>query len=584
MHHSELLTAYLSSFVDEMVKNGVRDVVLSPGSRSTPLALLFAENPEISIYLDIDERSAGFLALGLAKAKKKPVALLCTSGTATANYYPAIIEAFYARVPMIILTADRPYELQNVGAPQTIGQAGMYGGHVKRFIEMDVPESDTSMLQHTRIVGARAVSLAVTQPCGPVHLNFPLREPLLPNMTDAANYRQQGKAAVSIHRGTLALASSESHSLAETIQKAKKGVIICGQIESVGMREAVTAFAERLGFPILADPLSQLRCGSRTRSNIIECYDSFLRDEQAASLLQPDLVIRFGPMPVSKALMLWLRKQKAAHFVIDGGLGWRDPSATATEMVYCDEERFCRDMIDLLPKNENRDWLGLWRSINEASKAALLSIRDENVLSEGKTFIQISDLLPDHSCLFVGNSMPIRELDTFLFACSRDVHVYANRGANGIDGVVSTAVGVSLVRKNTVLAIGDLSFFHDMNGLLAAKQNHANLTIILINNDGGGIFSFLPQASEKGNFEALFGTPHGLDFSNTARLYGADYKNVGSWGDFASAFTHSFAKPGLKIIEVQTKREENVRKHDQLRRLVSEEISAVLGRGARPCD
>ncbi|GGL48582.1 2-succinyl-5-enolpyruvyl-6-hydroxy-3-cyclohexene-1-carboxylic-acid synthase [Sporolactobacillus putidus] len=578
MNHIESLTAYLSSFVDELVINGVRDVVVSPGSRSTPLALLFAENPEMRIYLDIDERSAGFLALGLAKAKKKPVALLCTSGTATANYYPAVVEAFCARIPLLVLTADRPRELQSVGAPQTIGQSELYGSHVKRFIEMEIPENNTFMLRYTRTVCARAVFAATTRPFGPVHLNFPLREPLLPDMKEAVNYRAQEKKAVSITSGTLALSSSANHSIAETIRRAQKGIIVCGQLEFSGMKEAITTFAERLGFPVLADPLSQLRRGSYTFSNIIECYDSFLRDEQTALLLQPDLVIRFGPMPVSKALMLWLKQQKSPHLVVDGGQGWRDPSAAATEMVYCDEERFCYDLIDLLPENKHRDWLALWRKINEAAKTALLSIRDEQVLSEEKAVVLTSDLMPDHSCLFVGNSMPIRELDTFLFTGSRDIAVYANRGANGIDGVVSTAVGVSLVSKHTVLVIGDLSFFHDMNGLLAAKQYQANLTIVLINNDGGGIFSFLPQASEKENFETLFGTPHGLDFSNTARLYGADYKNVGSWSEFASAFTHSFSKPGLKIIEIRTNREENVRKRRQLRLLVNEQISEVLGR------
>lgn len=578
MNHSELLTAYLSSFVDELSINGVRDVVISPGSRSTPLALLFAENPEIRVYLDIDERSAAFLALGLAKAKKKPVALLCTSGTATANYYPAVVEAFCARVPLLVLTADRPYELQNVGAPQTIGQSELYGSHVKQFIEMEVPENGLSLLRHTRTVCARAVSLALTRPFGPVHLNFPLREPLLPDMKTAAGYRRQEEKAVRIHGGLLALSVSDNRLIAETIRTAQKGIIICGQLESSGTEEAVTAFAEHLGFPILADPLSQLRRGPHAFSNIIECYDAFLRDDRTASLLQPDLIIRFGPMPVSKALTLWLKKQRTPHFVVDGGRGWRDPSAAATEMIYCDEERFCRDLTGLLPQSGRRDWPLLWKKINQAAKTALLGVRDEQKLSEEKAMVQIGDLLPDQSCLFVGNSMPIRELDTFLFTDTRDAAVYANRGANGIDGVVSTAVGVSLAGKPTVLVIGDLSFFHDMNGLLAAKQQRTDLTIVLINNNGGGIFSFLPQAAEKDYFETLFGTPHGLDFANAARLYGADYQNVRSWSEFTAAFTRSFSKPGLKIIEIRTNREENVRRRGRLRLLVNEQISAVLGR------
>lgn len=576
MNDRDALTAYATAFVDELAQNQINDVVISPGSRSTPLALLLAEHPEIKIHINVDERSAAFFALGLAKAMKKPVAMLCTSGTATANYYPAIVEAFYSRIPLIVLTADRPHELRDVGAPQTIDQIGMYGNHVKWFVEMALPESSMSMVHYARTVCARAVATAANEPAGPVHLNFPLREPLIPNLAEARNYRQEKQAAVAIEPGTLTLSMNQLDAIAQEIGQAKRGLIICGEMKNDDIKEAVTKIGGKLGFPILADPLSQLRSGQHSFSNVIDCYDTFLRDEHVMDAFHPDVILRFGAMPVSKPLLLWLKKQKAESFVIDGGAGYRDPSGLATRMVYSAEERFCRDIADRLPENGDQDWLQRWIKVNEATKHALRSIVNEEELDEGKLFYQLNELMPEHSHLFVGNSMPIRDVDTFFFANNKDIEIYANRGANGIDGIVSTALGVSTVKEKTVLAIGDLSFFHDMNGLLAGKLQGQNLTILVINNDGGGIFSFLSQASEKEYFEVLFGTPHGLDFSHTARLYNATYRKIKDWNEFNEVFPASFSIPGLKIIEIPTNRETNVLNHRNLWSFVSREIAAAL--------
>ncbi|MGE8079001.1 2-succinyl-5-enolpyruvyl-6-hydroxy-3-cyclohexene-1-carboxylic-acid synthase [Peribacillus loiseleuriae] len=577
MNDRDALTVYATAFVDELAQNQVKDVVISPGSRSTPLALLLAEHPEIKIHINVDERSAAFFALGLAKAMKKPVAMLCTSGTATANYYPAIVEAFYSRIPLIVLTADRPHELRDIGAPQTINQIGLYGNHVKWFVEMALPESSMSMVRYARTVCARAVATAANEPAGPVHLNFPLREPLLPNLTEAKKYRQEKKqAAVAIEPGILTLSMNQLDAIAQEIGQAKRGLIICGDMKNDGIKEAVTELGEKLGFPILADPLSQLRSGQHSFSNVIDCYDTFLRDEQVMDAFYPDVILRFGAMPVSKPLLLWLKKHQAENFVIDGGAGFRDPSGLATRMVYSEEERFCQDIVERLPENRDQGWLQRWVRVNEATKDALRSIANEEELDEGKLFYKLNELMPEHSHLFVGNSMPIRDLDTFFFVNGKNVEIYANRGANGIDGIVSTALGVSTVKEKTVLAIGDLSLFHDMNGLLAGKLQGQNLTILVINNDGGGIFSFLSQASEKEYFEVLFGTPHGLDFSYTAQLYNATYQKVQNWDEFSEVFTASFSIPGLKIIEIPTNRESNVLKHRNLWSFVSREIASAL--------
>ncbi|MFD9629046.1 2-succinyl-5-enolpyruvyl-6-hydroxy-3-cyclohexene-1-carboxylic-acid synthase [Peribacillus muralis] len=580
MNDQDALTAYAASFVDELAENGVKHVVVSPGSRSTPLAILLVEHPDIEIHINVDERSAAFFALGMAKALKEPVGLLCTSGTAAANYYPAIIEAYYSRVPLIVLTADRPHELRDVGAPQAIDQIHLYGRQVKWFVEMALPERTDEMIRYARTVGARAVATAAADPAGPVHLNFPLREPLIPNLEQAKECRQKRMApAVLIESGVRTLSASQIEAVATTLSQAKQGLIVCGELPDPEMKEEIVALAETLAFPLLADPLSQLRSGSHDKGVIIDAYDTFLRDETTKASFSPDVIIRFGAMPVSKPLLLFMKKQKQAiTLVVDGGAGWREPAGLATNMIYCEEREFCQRVGEKISGATDDEWLHIWQTINRATKNALASVRDEAELSEGKLFALLADMLPKQSTLFVGNSMPIRDLDTFFMNNEKGIRTLANRGANGIDGVVSTALGVSTVAENTVLAIGDLSFFHDMNGLLAAKLQKQNITILLINNDGGGIFSFLPQANEKEHFETLFGTPHGLDFSHTAKLYGGKYNKVQSWDELQRVVTESFQIQGLKIIEVPTERESNLHKHRNLWSFVSQEIKLMLDR------
>ncbi|UZD46513.1 2-succinyl-5-enolpyruvyl-6-hydroxy-3-cyclohexene-1-carboxylic-acid synthase [Peribacillus frigoritolerans] len=580
MNDRDALTAYAASFVDELAQNEVKHVVVSPGSRSTPLALLLVEHPDIEIHINVDERSAAFFALGLAKALKEPVGLLCTSGTAAANYYPAVIEAFYSRVPLIVLTADRPHELRDVGAPQAIDQIHLYGRHVKWFVEMALPESTDGMMRYARTVGARAVATAAAEPAGPVHLNFPLREPLIPDLDQAKEYRQNKRTpSVLIDSGERSLSASQVEAVATTLSKAKQGIIVCGELPHPEMKEAIVALAKKFAFPVLADPLSQLRSGSHDKAVIIDAYDTFLRDETAKAAFRPEVILRFGAMPVSKPLLLFMKKQKQAiTLVVDGGAGWREPAGLATNMIYSEEKDFCLRIAESITSSPDDEWLRLWQTVNGATKDALASVRDEAELSEGKLFALLADMMPLESTLFVGNSMPIRDLDTFFLNNEKGIQTIANRGANGIDGVVSTALGVSTVSKNTVLAIGDLSFFHDMNGLLAAKLQKQNITILLVNNDGGGIFSFLPQANEREHFETLFGTPHGLDFSHTAQLYGGKYNKVQNWDEFDKVFTESFEIQGLKIIEVPTERESNLQKHRNLWSFVSQEIKMVLDR------
>jgi 2-succinyl-5-enolpyruvyl-6-hydroxy-3-cyclohexene-1-carboxylate synthase len=581
--NNDHLTLYVSAFVDELTKVGITDVIVSPGSRSTPFAIVMAEHPDIKVHMNIDERSAAFFALGIAKAKRKPVALLCTSGTAVANYLPAIVEAYYARVPLIVLTADRPHELRDVGAPQAIDQLNIYGKHAKWFVEMALPEGSKEMLRYARTMAARAAAIAMTAPAGPVHLNFPLREPLVPNVTEQTwtQIERKEPSYIQVSIGKRTLEREQFQFIYERLAGIEKGLIICGEIDKPHFAEVVVKLAETLNYPILADPLSHLRSGVHSKEYIVESYDAILKNETAMRTLMPEVIIRFGAMPVSKPLTLMLKNNTAIEqIVVDGDGGWREPTLNASYMIHCDETDFCNQLVELAqPKKKQSDWAKLWQDVNKMAKTALLEAGKDEEMFEGKVFIELAQLLPEKSILFVGNSMPIRDADTFFMATDKNIRIMANRGANGIDGVVSSALGASVTGDPLVLVIGDLSFYHDLNGLLAAKLHQLNATIIVINNNGGGIFSFLPQAKHEKHFEALFGTPTNLQFEHVVRMYDGNYAKADTWDKFRESVANSFSTAGLHVIEVCTSRQENVKKHRQLWENVSLEISKLLQKG-----
>jgi 2-succinyl-5-enolpyruvyl-6-hydroxy-3-cyclohexene-1-carboxylate synthase len=570
--HQQRLTKYLTAYIDELVGNGVDEVVISPGSRSTPLALLFTHHPGVKTYINVDERSAAFFGLGIAKAKKKPVAILCTSGTAAANYYPAIIEARYAKVPLIVLTADRPHELREVGAPQAINQIELYGKHVKWSVDMALPESLPGILNYAKASAARGVSMSTSAPAGPVHFNFPIREPLIPALDSVtfSNSRREKR----VIGGLRGLSPEMRDDLLNILKEKQKGLIVCGTGLDESAIDSIMAFAENQGFPIIADPLSQIRSGEHSKRNVIETYDAFMKIEEVKEAFQPDLIIRFGAMPVSKPLTLFLRGLTDVPFwVVSSGEEWQDPIAKATEFIYCTERLFCRDMKTGADKKAT-EWLHQWQNVNDVSRNILQT--GEQPWNEGKAVKQLIELLPDGASIFASNSMPIRDIDTFFFNSNRNISVHANRGANGIDGVVSTALGMSTANSPIYLLIGDLAFFHDLNGLLVAKRYKLDITVVVMNNNGGGIFSFLPQASEGAYFEELFGTPMDLDFASAAAFYGAHYSLVKEESEFGTALQSVEGHQGIKIIEVLTNREENVVIHRNLWNIVSQEIVGKL--------
>ncbi|MEH6995317.1 2-succinyl-5-enolpyruvyl-6-hydroxy-3-cyclohexene-1-carboxylic-acid synthase [Neobacillus drentensis] len=575
MNHQESLTAYLAAFVVELVQTGIKDVVVSPGSRSTPMAMVMAEHPELNIHIHVDERSAAFFALGIAKATNKPVAILCTSGTAAANYFPAIIEARYSRVPLLVLTADRPHELREVGAPQAIDQIHLYGQHVKWFADMALPETSNELIRYARTVGARAAAIASQAPAGPVHLNFPFREPLIPKLDEEIfELKERPMGYVQVRNGELTIREDEFREISQKLKGYDKGIIVCGDIADNQFAQAVTELSAALKFPVLADPLSQLRSGLHPLENIVEAYDTFLRNEDAKEYLKPDVILRFGAMPVSKALTIFLKENhQAEQFVIDGAGGWRDPATLSTEMIFCDESIFCEQLSGLTEIKESTEFLEKWREINELTKANMALIKDTQMLSEGRLFYQIAEMLPEEATLFVGNSMPIRDLDSFFLNNHKSIKVMANRGANGIDGTVSTALGAALYSQPLYLVLGDLTFFHDLNGLIAAKLYGIDIRIIVVNNNGGGIFSFLPQSQHPKNFELLFGTPLNLEFEHAVRMFNGNYTKVKDWDHFRGLMKQSSDVKGLNVYEVVTNRDSNLTQHRDFWRIVSQEIS-----------
>jgi 2-succinyl-5-enolpyruvyl-6-hydroxy-3-cyclohexene-1-carboxylate synthase len=560
---------YAAAFVEEMRRSGVRHVCVSPGSRSTPLALAIANNPELTTWIHIDERCSAFFALGIARASNEPVAIVCTSGTAAANFFPAVVEARSAGVPLLVLTADRPPELRDVGAAQTIDQNRLYGAHAKWFVEVALPEPGPGMKRYVRTLASRAVAVATESPAGPVHLNFPFREPLVPSTAGAGQdveARTDGAPWVRVAHAERTLDSASVKLLADRIANASKPIIVCGPQRDRSLGKSVTRLAAKIGAPVLADPLSQVRWGAHARDAIIDRYDAVLRHDRTATALAPDLIVRIGGTPTSKALIQFIEKHAAASLVVIAESQWPDPSHLAEEMVRADSRAACDQLANAVKSSRSDEtWIDRWKEADRIARSALeqhaCTVSDA---FEGAALADVAAILPEGAALFVSSSMPVRDLDAFAAGDSRSIHVMANRGANGIDGVVSTALGAAAAKapdSPLVLVIGDLALYHDMNGLLAAKLYRIDATIVVINNDGGGIFSFLPQAQHPSHFEMLFGTPHGLEFEPVAELYGAHYEQVRDSASLRRAVATSIARGGLNIVEMRTERARNVELH-----------------------
>lgn len=564
--------AFARVLVDELVRCGLTDAVLAPGSRSAALAMALHADERVRLHVRVDERSASFLALGLAKASGRPVAVLCTSGTAAANFHPAVLEAHEARVPLLVLTADRPPELRGTGANQTIDQIKLYGQAVRWFCEVGVPEARAGMVAYWRATACRAWAEAAGSPAGPVHLNLAFREPLTPEADEEGfgeplDGRAGGAPWVALTEGRAVPDDAALRTLATELARAERGVLVAGDGPDAS---ALAAIAERLGWPVLAEPGS----GARRGPNAIGTAALLTQDAAFAEANRPDLVLRSGRPQLSRPVAALVGRQVARQILVDPDAAWLDPGREVSHMVRADASALVCALLPLLPQRLEQgpagEWLESWRDADARARAAVDALLDAGELSEPRVARDVAAALPPGATLVVGSSMPIRDLDQVM-APRGDVRVLANRGASGIDGFVSTAVGVALASDGPTVALcGDLSFLHDVNGLLGAD---ADLTIVVVNNDGGGIFSFLPQARHPDGFERLFGTPHGADLAGVANAYGAAHRLIQQPGELTDAIADAGATSGVRVLEVRTDRAANVELHRRMREAVTRALA-----------
>ena len=594
------MNEYIASMVDELHQLGVRHAVFSPGSRSTTLAMLFQSHGGFHTYMNIDERSAGFMALGIAKAQGEPAVLVCTSGSALTHYGPAVVEAKHSGVPMIILSADRPYTLQQVGAPQTIDQQKYFGTAVNYYEELSVP-SESHYYTYPRQVARRAYLKANDHKLGPVHINVPLFEPLVPNREE--EYFTQGRSEKPFR-----LVKHQEIASLGSLLEAKRVLILGGP--SVTNPKAVVDFADRIGAVVIGDPLSNLR----QYEGVISTYDAFLAHHERWEELRPDVVIQLGQIPVSKRIQQWMATLTDIDYItVSPNADVVNPSLTTTIHVMASVDVFLTELYrglfvvpelstsigdkeqnllnisnvegsnvstagyELGAQQENIDtneehrvehgrvvsaqniiadieYVKAWQRIESDSRQQLDKVQEESTLFEGRTIHMLQQMMPDEGQILAANSMSIRDMDYFWATGRSQAMVYGNRGTNGIDGTVSTALGLSMNGKPTVMVTGDLSFFHDLNGLAIGKTHGMNLTIILHNNDGGGIFQYLPQKGTD-DFDYLFNTPQGIDYSGLATMYGLDYVKVTTNAELDRAMQQYIGAEGIHLIEVPTSKE-----------------------------
>jgi 2-succinyl-5-enolpyruvyl-6-hydroxy-3-cyclohexene-1-carboxylate synthase len=576
-------TALAAAFVEELARGGVRHAILSPGSRSTPLAVALWRASEIEVSVIVDERSAAFFALGAAQATGTPVAMLCTSGTAAANLHPAICEADESALPLIALSADRPPELRGIGAGQTIDQVKLYGSSVRWFCEVGTHEADDAALLHYRSVACRALAAARGEPRpGPVHLNLPWREPLAPLPVEGAvtatdPLALDGRdprpltAVTPIDMEPSAFLLDE---VAGHIREARSGVIVAGRQLDTELREPLAHLARAAGFPVLAEPTSQLRCGPHDRSHIVSTYDQLLRDERFRGSVTPDLVLRFGEMPTSKPLRVWLAGSGADQIVVDPRGGWNEPTGRAAAFLRADPTELAAGWAARLGEEDRASpsiWLEAERTARSALEAELTAL---DQLTEPGLHAALGAAHRDGDLVYTASSMPIRDQEAYLPSTETDALFLCNRGANGIDGLVSSGIGAAWASgRPTTIVTGDLGLLHDVGGLAALRDVSTPVRIVVIDNDGGGIFSFLPQAEAlpSGEYEALLGTPRGVDVGKTADLFGLPHRRLASFSELPDALA-----AGTGLIEVGVGRHTNVDIHRRL----SERVRDTLGPSA----
>jgi 2-succinyl-5-enolpyruvyl-6-hydroxy-3-cyclohexene-1-carboxylate synthase len=590
---SEAGRRFALTLVDELARAGVTDACLAPGSRSAPVALALAEHPGIRVHVHLDERSAAFFALGAAKRSGRAVVALCTSGTAAANFHPAVLEADLARVPLLVLTADRPPELRGTGANQATDQLKLYGSAVRWFCEAGVPAEEPGAGRYWRSLASRALAEATGPPAGPVHLNLAFADPLVPPAAGGgarlAGEPMEGRAGgapwTATPAGVRSAAPGDVAELAEAVRANPRGLLVAGWGADLDLA-AVDAFAAAAGWPVLADPLS----GARRGTAAISTYDGLVRAPRFAAAHRPSLVVRVGGAPTSKALTAWL-DESIPQVLVDPSEGWADPARAASLRLIADSSGLLAATAALLTDDgpgpggggpgaspfgdPTSPWLLQWLEAERLAREAIDGLLDEWAEPfEGRVARDLVGWVPAGGTLVVGSSMPVRDLDAF--ARPREgLRFVANRGLSGIDGFVATTLGVAAAGVEPVVALcGDLTLLHDASSLLGAAGRSRGAVLVVVDNDGGGIFSFLPQAQLPGDlFEPLFGTPHGLDLTALAAAARVPARVVEKAADLVPALDSALAGGGTQLVVVRSDRAGNLARH----RAVTEAVAVAAG-------
>lgn len=552
---------WASVLVETLHRLGLEMAVICPGSRSAPLAIAFAQHPAIQSIPVLDERSAAFFALGRARRTGRPVALVCSSGTAGANFYPAVIEAREGRVPLLVLTGDRPPELRDCNAGQTIDQQKLFGHYPNGFYDLAVPSVEMALLAYLRQTIQQAWQLAQYPVAGAVHLNCPFRDPLAPLPQQEA---QQLENQFNIEEFFAALepsvvcATFPAPATPLNLPKTERGIIVAGPAQPSSPQrygEAIAHLSKTLGFPVLVEGLSPLRNYADLNPYLISTYDLILRNMSEAKALAPEIVIRVGETPTSKVLRSWLQAVQPLQWVVDAGDRNLDPLHLRTRYVRQSVEQVAAqlDREPSLPSTYLQRWHKMELQMRHRLDSTLADMDD---WFEGKAAWLLSQCLPDETPVFIANSMSVRHVEWFWQPSRSHVQPYFNRGANGIDGTLSTALGMVQGDRPGVLLTGDLALLHDTNGFLLGQKLKGHLTVLLINNHGGGIFETLPISDFNPPFEDYFATPQAIDFGQLANVYDVQYEKIHSWADLKT-YLKTLPSQGIRLLEVQCDRKVN---------------------------